>query len=261
MGTISNFIRMSYWKLIFRLNGLEFNPIGGRGTISKPNTFSAGAVIVASEHNDNFDTVYNAVNGGLQNVNIAADAAIVDTKLAQITTAAKVSATAFTETSEAAGNVLGHDGTNWSSISASTARYRPLISMGSTSAAVFAPLNLASASGITGALAVANGGTGQTGDNLIKGWAVINGVTDALIDSFNVASVATNNTGKYKINWDTNFANSNHAIVATCVPFSNDYLYTSIVSVLAGSCVVVTLQNDSTPKDCTRLNVIALGDQ
>lgn len=27
--------------------------------ISKPNTFSAGATIIASEHNDNFDTIYN----------------------------------------------------------------------------------------------------------------------------------------------------------------------------------------------------------
>ena len=40
--------------------------------ISKPNTFSAGAVIVASEHNENFDTLYNEVNGNLDKDNVKA---------------------------------------------------------------------------------------------------------------------------------------------------------------------------------------------
>jgi hypothetical protein len=66
------------------------------GIISKPNTFSAGATIIASEHNDNFDTVINDYNGNITNTNIAAGAAIVDTKLAQITTAAKVHGSSLT---------------------------------------------------------------------------------------------------------------------------------------------------------------------
>ena len=86
--------------------------------ISVPNTFSAGAVIVASQHNSNFSTIYSDYNGFIDNTNIsasasiaytklnlassiinadvAAGAAIVDTKLAQITTASKVSGTAIT---------------------------------------------------------------------------------------------------------------------------------------------------------------------
>lgn len=64
--------------------------------IVKPNTFSAGAVIIASEHNANFDTIYTDYNGNITNANISASAAIVDTKLAQITTASKVSGTAIT---------------------------------------------------------------------------------------------------------------------------------------------------------------------
>jgi hypothetical protein len=51
------------------------------GLISKPNTFSAGAVIVASEHNANFDEVYNLVNGSISNANISASAAIATSKL------------------------------------------------------------------------------------------------------------------------------------------------------------------------------------
>jgi len=67
--------------------------------ISKPNTFSAGNTIVASEHNSNFDTIYNEFNGSISNANISNTAAIVDSKLAQITTAGKVSGAALTSLS------------------------------------------------------------------------------------------------------------------------------------------------------------------
>lgn len=67
--------------------------------ISKPYTFTVGSVIVASEHNSNFDTVYNLVNGNIDNANISGSAAIVDSKLAQITTASKVSGAALTSLS------------------------------------------------------------------------------------------------------------------------------------------------------------------
>ena len=50
-------------------------------TISKNNTFSAGATIIASEHNDNFDTIYNDYNGNVTNANIASGAAIGNAKL------------------------------------------------------------------------------------------------------------------------------------------------------------------------------------
>lgn len=64
-------------------------------TISKPNTFSAGAVVIAAEHNENFDTIYNEFNGSISNANIASNANITDTKLAQITTANKVAVSAI----------------------------------------------------------------------------------------------------------------------------------------------------------------------
>ena len=64
--------------------------------INKPYTFSAGATIVASEHNSNFDTIYNEFNGSITNANISGAASISDSKLAQITTAGKVSGASFT---------------------------------------------------------------------------------------------------------------------------------------------------------------------
>lgn len=67
--------------------------------ISKTYTFSAGAVIVAAEHNTNFDQLFNLVNGALDNTNLASNAAIFDTQLGQITTAGKVSGAALTSLS------------------------------------------------------------------------------------------------------------------------------------------------------------------
>ena len=75
-------------------------------TIIKTFTFSAGGTIIASEHNSNFDTIYADYNGNITNVNISANAAIADTKLAQITTAQKVNLTALVVTSQAQGDTI-----------------------------------------------------------------------------------------------------------------------------------------------------------
>lgn len=64
--------------------------------VTKPNTFTAGGTIIASEHNANFDTLYNLINGLLDATNLAPGLALPDTQLAQITTASKVSGSALT---------------------------------------------------------------------------------------------------------------------------------------------------------------------
>lgn len=51
------------------------------GLISKSFTFSPGATIVSSEHNTNFDTLYNVINANLTNANINTSAGIVASKL------------------------------------------------------------------------------------------------------------------------------------------------------------------------------------
>lgn len=50
-------------------------------TITKPYTFTSGAIIYAAEHNDNFDTIYTDYNGNITNANISASAAITYSKL------------------------------------------------------------------------------------------------------------------------------------------------------------------------------------
>lgn len=67
--------------------------------ITLPNTFTAGNTIVASEHNSNFSTIYNDYNGNITNANLSGSAAVADSKLAQITTASKVSGAALTSLS------------------------------------------------------------------------------------------------------------------------------------------------------------------
>jgi hypothetical protein len=50
--------------------------------ITKQYTFSAGATILASEHNQNFDVLYNWANGNVDNANIKASAGINFSKMA-----------------------------------------------------------------------------------------------------------------------------------------------------------------------------------
>ena len=63
-------------------------------TIVKPNEFSAGATIVATEHNDNFDTIYDDYNGSIANANVKAGAAIAMSKLNLAVTNSEVDAAA-----------------------------------------------------------------------------------------------------------------------------------------------------------------------
>lgn len=64
--------------------------------ISIPFTFSPGQTIVSSQVNSCFSTIYNDYNGSIGNSNLSSSIVITDSKLAQITSASKVSATAIT---------------------------------------------------------------------------------------------------------------------------------------------------------------------
>ena len=51
------------------------------GTITRPNSYTAGDTIIASEVNNDFNTIYNEFNGGIDNANIDSSAAIAYSKL------------------------------------------------------------------------------------------------------------------------------------------------------------------------------------
>jgi hypothetical protein len=63
-------------------------------TITKPYTFAAGTLIIASEHNSNFDTIYTDYNGNITNANISASASITLSKLAGLTASRALASTA-----------------------------------------------------------------------------------------------------------------------------------------------------------------------
>ena len=65
------------------------------GLISITN-YTSGASITAAGQNSNENTIVNEINGNLTTANIHPNAGIVDTQLAQITTASKVSGAAIT---------------------------------------------------------------------------------------------------------------------------------------------------------------------
>ncbi len=89
-------------------------------TISKNFTFTADTVIKAAEHNANFDTIFNDYNGNITTANLSATAGIVDTQLAQITTASKVAAAAVVGTPWAEGIIVsGLDIATYASAAAS----------------------------------------------------------------------------------------------------------------------------------------------
>lgn len=233
--------------------------------VNKPYTFTGGDKAVGSQVNANFDAVINDYNGNVTNANCSATMALADTKLAQITTAGKVSATAFTETSQGAGVVLGHDGTNWTSISASTQRFKPLLSMGSSCAARFEKINLASAAAFTGELPAANINT----DIRAKAWVQFDGTSTSpagttltIKDSYNVAGVFRNGAGKYSVVWDTAFANSSYAIVTTLrsPTIANPTAICNVASVTATSASLLTYVSGGAG-DCPLVCAIAFGDQ
>ena len=109
---------------------------------TKPYTFSAGATIVASEHNSNFDIIYNEFNGYISNANIASaaaiaysklnltggivnadisgSAAIVDTKLATLTSGSKVNLSALVAGSQGLGTIMYYSGTRWTTLAVGT---------------------------------------------------------------------------------------------------------------------------------------------
>ena len=64
--------------------------------VNLPSPLTDGTIAYGSEVKANDDAIVNDYNGNIQNVNCASNMGLVDTKLAQITTASKVAGTALT---------------------------------------------------------------------------------------------------------------------------------------------------------------------
>lgn len=181
--------------------------------ITKPNTFSAGAVIIAAQHNDNFDTIYNDYNGNITNANLSASAGIVDTKLATISTSQKVNLSALVATSQAQGDVVyASSSTVFTRLAKDTNATRYLTNTGTDNNPAWGLVNLAN--GVTGTLPVANGGTGAASQ--VFDYGTSNSVS-AAVTSLKMAFGSLSITG-------------NASVTITGLPFASAAAYKVVVS-------------------------------
>ncbi len=99
-----------------------------------------------------------------------------------------------------------------------------------------------------------------TKGNIIKGWINFNMSGSGTINaSYNVASIADVATGKWTVNWDTNFADANAAVIAINNE-STMALTVSIVSPAVGSHIIQSY-NSGSLNDSTVISVIVIGNQ
>ena len=96
-----------------------------------------------------------------------------------------------------------------------------------------------------------------------RGWINFNGAgTIAIQDSFNVSSIGDNGNGKYKVIWDTDFANTAHAVVGSCGSNGGATAHFFCVSAISTTDVTVqTSAEDGTYTDQVIVCVMAIGHQ
>lgn len=81
---------------------------------------------------DVYTLVDSATVTSIVNADISSGAAIADSKLATITTAAKVNTSALTTSSQAAGDILYNTGTGWTRLAVGTANQQLQVNTGAT---------------------------------------------------------------------------------------------------------------------------------
>lgn len=238
-------------------------------TISKPYTHSSGQVIASAEVNSNFDTIYNDYNGSISNANIAANAAIADTKLGTISTAGKVNTTALTTTSQAAGDILYNNGSGWVRLAKGTANY-----FLHTNATATAPEWVAFASAAevltgTDATKPVTASTVIGHQGVAKGWVMADGSgAESLLDSYNTDSISDAGNGNYTITWTTDFGSANYAVVAMAGLNGTTHSFSTVLNDTATNPAAGTVKisnfdptNGNAATEADRLCVIAIGDR
>lgn len=100
-----------------------------------------------------------------------------------------------------------------------------------------------------------------TKGNIVKAWVSFQGSNGVIHDSYNVSSMFRGSQGKYTINWDTNFANTNFAVVASCNMGGGSEATAMPHSFSNGSCQIDVRNISNDNVDPTAVYVIAIGDQ
>jgi hypothetical protein len=100
-------------------------------------------------------------------------------------------------------------------------------------------------------------------DNIVKAWVNFD-ETGSINDSFNVSSINDDATGRWTVNWDTDFANANYGAWGTAVPedSSDGYMHIVKAGTYAVGAIQMELRNSGgTLIDGSVMNVFAMGDQ
>jgi hypothetical protein len=230
-------------------------------TITKPYTFSNGAIIQASEHNSCFDTIYNDYNGNINNTNIASNAAIVGTKLDLTTVGAIGSSSPSTG--------------NFTLVFATLMTANVIAVIGSVNATQVNCTGFFAASGTVNAFSAGTvvvttalgAGTSSANaiysDNIIKAWISFNGTgTPAERQSFNVASIGDEGVGTYQITWDRVFADANYSVVGCSGETSGaDRMVVFTTADYTANWVHLIIRSgDSSITDEPIINLIAVGN-
>lgn len=121
---------------------------------------------------------------------------------------------------------------------------------------------------LTGAAASPPDANTTVKDNIVKGWINFKGTgTISINDSYNVLSIVDDGEGQYIINWDTDFADANYAVVGMAKKLSGDATSQVGMSIqkdaglTVGSTTILLYEQDDTTIDPEVVTLIAIGNQ
>jgi hypothetical protein len=214
------------------------------GLISRQFTYSAGAVIVASQHNTNENDLFNLVNGGLTTANLSASAGIVDTQLAQVTSAGKISGAALTSLSSIPSGAGVIPTANLPTI-ASAADQAAMEAASSTTTYV-------------------SPGLFKNHPGAAKAWCMFNGTTtgtNAPTVGYNVTSVTRNSAGNYTANLTTAMSSVNYAICVIAGGISSNANSGHPSTLLTTSATFYFRDSGGSSNDSSVVMFFAFGDQ
>lgn len=211
------------------------------GAYSRTYSLTDGTTAYGSQVAFELDALGSSVNN-IVDAQISSGASISDSKLAQITTASKVSGAALTSLASIPSGAGVIPAAN---VPFGTAASQAEMEAGSSLLVPVTP------------------GRTQYHPGVAKAWVKFDGTgTPAASVSYNFSSITDHGTGDYSVNFATNFSSANFVSVATCNQLSgpNEGIV-NIVSQAAGAVRVTTVEGSDTPIDSSLVCVACFGDQ
>lgn len=232
--------------------------------ITIPNTFSAGAVIIASQHNSNFTTIYSDYNGNIDNTNIAPAAAIAYTKLnltasivnADISSSAAIVASKLVLTSPGSIGTVAPAAGKFTTLEATTTLKLGTTNQGDviydngTSLVRLPP-------GTSGQALI----TGGAGANPAWGGMGMTFVSATAVAAANTTNIAITATKQYMVIANVSYSSGNITAIQFNADTGNNYKWlingrTSSGALTGGGTATNTIQTGTSPLANTQVNMV-----